>query len=162
MHSSSHPARRGKRTEPPANRSVWAHASALVGVGLVDGDIDGLRPQALDQTAADRRVLDQKRGGTIASLDLHHLLFERPKRKATAHHLENIKDLFAVQHNDTRRIIAGLSFTQGYVPAHDNAVAGLIANIVVGREPFSFDDRAAGRNRALLVLRRKRNGAHLT
>src|SRR6266566_1707290 len=86
MHSSSHPARRGKRTEPPANRSVWAHPSALVGVGLVDGDIDGLLPQALDQTAADRRVLDQKRGGTIASLNLHHLLFERPKRKAAAHH----------------------------------------------------------------------------
>src|SRR5262245_54519567 len=137
------------------------HTSELVGVGLVGGDIDGLLPKALDQTAADRRVLDHKRGRTIASLNLHHLPFEHLKRKAAAYHLENVKDVFAVEQNDTRRIIAGLSLAQGNVPAHDNAVAGLIANIVVNREPFSFNDRATGRDRALLVLRRKRNRAHL-
>ena len=115
----------------------------------------------MDQAAADRRVLDQKRGGTIASLNLDYLLFERPKREAAAHHLENVKALVPVQHYDTRRIIAGLCFTQGYVPAHDNAVAGLKVDVVVAREPFSLDNRATGRNRALLVLGRKRDGAHL-
>jgi hypothetical protein len=47
------------------------HASALVGVGLVDGYIDGLLPQALDQTAADRKVLDQKRGVTKLAYAYH-------------------------------------------------------------------------------------------
>src|SRR5262249_39838690 len=92
---------------------------------------------------------------------LTSIRFEHLKRKAAAYHLENVKDLFAIEQNDTRRIIAGLSLAQGNVPAYDNAVAGLRANIVVGREPFSFNDRATGRDRALLVLRRKRNRAHL-
>ena len=66
-------------------------------ISIIDGDIDGSLPEALDETAADGRVLDQKRAGTIAPFNLHHLLFERLKRKAAAYHFENVKDLFAGQ-----------------------------------------------------------------
>src|SRR6516164_5660937 len=48
-----------------------------------------------------------------------------------------------------------------WVPAHDDAVPGLLANVVIGCQPFALDNVSAGRNRALLVLRRKRDRPHL-
>src|SRR6516162_202108 len=46
-------------------------------------------------------------------------------------------------------------------PAHDDAVAGLLANVIIGCQPFALDDGSAGRDRALLVLRRKGDRTHL-
>ena len=39
---------------------------------------------------------------------------------------------------------------------------GCTIDIVIGRQPFSLDDGAAGRDWALLVLRRKGDRAHFT
>jgi hypothetical protein len=108
--------------------------------GLVNRDIDGLLFQALDETATDRGVLDQKRGRTIAPLDLHHLAFEGVEGKTAAYHLQNVEDLLAPQQYDTSGIVAGFSFAQGDVPAHDDAVVGLLANVIIWRQPFALDD----------------------
>jgi hypothetical protein len=129
------------------------HTRALVGIGLVFCDVDRLLAQTLDETATDRGVLDQKRGRPIALLDLHHLAFERVKRKAAADHLHNVKDFSAPQHYDTRGIVAGFGLAQRNVPAHNDAIVGLTLNLVIERQPFALDDGAAGRDRTLLVLR---------
>src|SRR5258708_36551872 len=136
-------------------------AGAFVGIGLVDRDVDRFLAQALDETTADRGVLDDKRRGGIAPLNFHHFLFERVKRKPATDHIKNVEDLPAPQQNDTSGIVAGFGLAQRDVPAHDNAVAGLSLNIVIGREPFKLDDRAAGRDRALLILSRKSDRAHV-
>ena len=39
-------------------------SSALVGVGLIGRDVDGLLAQTLNETEADRRLFDQKSGRT--------------------------------------------------------------------------------------------------
>ena len=58
---------------------------------------------------------------------------------------------------------AGVSAESGLGTFRDNdAVVLPGSNLIVGRKPFSFDDRAAGRDWSLLVLRRKRDRAHLT
>src|ERR1700722_5169823 len=137
-------------------------ASALVGVRLIGSNVDGLLAEALDETAAYRGVLDQKRGGAIASLDLHHVPFEGVKRKAAAHHFEDVRYLFANQQNHTSGVIAGFGFAQRYGPAHNDDVAGLSIDGVIGSKPFSFDDRATGRDWGLLVLSRKSDRPHLT
>jgi hypothetical protein len=50
----------------------------------------------LDETAADRRVLDEKGGGGIATLNLHHL-FECIKRKPATDHVKNVEDPHAAR-----------------------------------------------------------------
>src|SRR5262249_35581617 len=82
--------------------------------------------------------------------------------KATAYYLENVEDFFASQQHDTGRIITGFRLAERDVPAHDDAITGLTVDLVIGREPFALDDGAAGWDRALLILRRKGNGAYLT
>src|SRR5207245_11350522 len=114
--------------------------SALVGLWLVGRDIDRLLAQALDQARADRRLLDEKGAGAIAPLDLHHFPLERLKPQAAADHLQNIKDLSTAQQNDTCGVIAGFGLAQRDVPAHNNAVAGLVLDPVIGGEPFALDD----------------------
>src|SRR5262245_15043500 len=136
------------------------HARSLVGFGLVNGHVDRLLTQALDETAADRGIFDQQRGRTIAFLKFDHLAFERIEGKAAAHNLENIEDLFPPQQHDAGRIIAGFGFAQRDIPAKDNSVAGLPVDFVIGRQPFALDDGAAGRDRTLLVLCRKGDRAH--
>src|SRR5205807_2616186 len=92
-------------------------ASALVGVGLIGRDVDGLLAQALDETKADWRIFDQKSGRIIPPLELHDLSLQRFERKAAAHHLKNVNDLSANQQNGTCGIVAGFDFTQSNVPA---------------------------------------------
>src|SRR3984893_5433117 len=121
-------------------------SSALVGIGLIGRDIDGLLAQTLNETKADWRIFDQKSGRIISPLELHDLFLQRFERKAATHHLKNVSYLFANQQNDTCGIIARFDFAQSDVPAHDDAVARLRSNLIVGREPFSFDNRAAGRD----------------
>src|SRR5215510_5669379 len=96
----------------------------------------------------------------MAPLDLHDLLLERVKWKTATNHLKNVVDLVSPQQNDTSGIVAGFGFAQGDVPAHDDAVTGLKVDLVVGRQPLAFDDPAAPRDRALLVLGRKGDRAH--
>jgi len=99
--------------------SARNHASALVGIGRVGRDIDRFIAQVLDETAADGRVLDEKRRGdvgAIASLNLHYLLFKRVKQKPTTDHLEHVEDFLAPQQNDTSRIVAGFGLAQSDVP----------------------------------------------
>ena len=43
-------------------------SSALVGVGLIGRDVDGLLAQTLNETKADWRIFDQKSGRTILRL----------------------------------------------------------------------------------------------
>ena len=83
-------------------------SSALVGVGLIGRDVDGLLAQTLNETEADGRIFDQKSGRIIPPLELHDLFLQRFERKAATHHLENVNNLFANQQNDTCGIIAGL------------------------------------------------------
>src|SRR5215510_6403752 len=96
----------------------------------------------------------------MAPLDLHDFLLKGVKRKTATNHLKNVVDLVSPQQNDTSGIVAGFVLAQRDVPAHDDAVTGLKVDLVVGREPFAFDDRAAPRDRALLVLSRKGDRAH--
>src|SRR5262249_24163070 len=71
-------------------------AGLLVGIRLVGRDIDRPLAQALDQTAADRGVLDQKGGGgAIVLLDLHYLSFELFKGKAATDHFKDEEDFRA-------------------------------------------------------------------
>ena len=64
---------RGKR------RTVWRQTGRFgrsrvhACRGLVGRDTDRLFSQALDETAADRRVFGQQGGGAITLLDLHDL-----------------------------------------------------------------------------------------
>jgi hypothetical protein len=41
--------------------------------------------------------------------------------------------------HDTSGIVVGFGLAQRDVPAHDDAVAGLFANVIIGRQPFAFD-----------------------
>ena len=43
-------------------------SSALVGVGLIGRDVDGLLAQTLNETKADGKIFDQKSGRTIPRL----------------------------------------------------------------------------------------------
>ena len=83
------------------------HASALVGIGLVNRDIDGLLLQVLDETATDWRVFDEKSSGGIAPFNLHDLPFERVERKPATDHLKNVEHLPAAQQDNTSGIVAG-------------------------------------------------------
>src|SRR5262245_66451117 len=76
------------------------HPSALVGFWLVNRNVDRSLTQALDETATDGGILDQKGGRAVALFDLHHLAFERVERKAAAYHLENVEDFFAPEQHD--------------------------------------------------------------
>src|SRR5262245_25146124 len=143
----------GKTNRAPCEQiALRDHASALVGIGLVDRDIDRFLAQALDQPAADRGVLDEKSRGHIVPLDLHHLALERVKWKPTPDHLKNVEHLLAPQQNDASGIVPSFALTQCDVPAYDDAVTALVLNIIIGRQPFAFDNSAARRHRALLIL----------
>ena len=97
----------GKANRAPDEQvALRNHASALVGIGLVDRDVDRFVAQVLDEAAADRRVLDEKGTGGVALLNLHHLLLERIKEKPATDHLKNVEDLPAPQQNDTSGIVA--------------------------------------------------------
>ena len=48
-------------------------SSALVGVGLIGRDVDGLLAQTLNETKADWRIFDRKSGTIIPPLELHDL-----------------------------------------------------------------------------------------
>src|SRR6202048_1220040 len=135
-------------------------SSALVGVGLIGRDVDGLLAHTLNETEADGRIFDQKSGRIIPPLELHDLFLQRFERKAATHHLKNVNNLIANQQNDTCGIIARFDFAQSNVPAHDDAVVRLRSNLIVGREPFSFDDRAAGGESAVTVLKRRLGPFH--
>src|SRR5439155_1806204 len=111
------------------------HTRTLIRLGLVRGDINRLFAQALDETAADGRVLDQQRGWIMALLDFHDLPFQRAERKPATHHLENVEDLLAHQQNDASRVIARFGFAQGDIPAHDEPVTRLPTDGVIGRQP---------------------------
>ena len=50
-------------------------SSALVGVGLIGRDVDGLLAQTLNETKADWRIFDQKSGTIIPPLELHDLFW---------------------------------------------------------------------------------------
>jgi hypothetical protein len=129
------------------------HASTLVGIGLVDRDVDRLLPQTLDEAATDRGILDQKRGRTIAPLNLHYLALEGVKRKPPTDHLKNVEDLPTLQQHHTSRIVAGFGLAQRDVPARDDTITGLMIDVVIGRQPFPLDNGAPGWDWALLVLR---------
>src|SRR5450759_3059912 len=124
-------------------------SSALGGIGLIGRDVDGLLEQTLNETKADWRIFDQKSGRIVLPFDLHDLFLQRFERKAATHRLKNINNLVANQQNNKCGIIARFDFTQSDVPAHDDAVALLRSNPIIGREPLSFDDRAAGRDWSL-------------
>src|SRR5215471_1966074 len=147
----------GKSNRAPLEQIALRNkTSAFVGIGLVGGDIDRLFLQALDQTTADRRLLDQKGGeGAITLLNLHHPAFEGLKPKLATYHLQNVKHLPTTQQNDTSGVVTGFRLAQRDVPAHNDVVPGLMTDIVIAGQPLALDDGAAGRNRALLVLRRK-------
>ncbi len=102
--------------------------------------------QTLSETKADWRIFNQKSRRTISPLELHDFFLQRFERKAATHHLKNVNNLFANQQNDTCGIIARFDLTQSNVPADDDAVVRPRSNLIVGRKPFSFDDRAAGRD----------------
>ena len=133
--------------------SLGNQARTLVGVGLIGRDVDGLLAETLNETKADRRLFDQKGGGMVSALEVHDLSFQRVERKAATHDFQNEKDLLANQKNDSSRLVPGFGFTQSDVPADDDAIARLTGNLIIGREPLSLDDRAAGRDWVLLVLR---------
>src|ERR1700730_11872247 len=63
-------------------------SSALVGIGLIGRDIDGLLAQTLNETKADLRIFDQKSGRIISPLELHDLFFSASngKRPRTTSH----------------------------------------------------------------------------
>ena len=126
------------------------------------GHVDRLFAQALDEATTDRRILDKQRGPAVTFLDLHDLALEGPKREPSAHDLENVKDLLSSQQNDTSGVVASFGFAQRDVPAHYEYVARLVANGVIGCQPLPLDDRAARRNRVLLVLGREGDWSHLT
>jgi hypothetical protein len=117
----------------------------LVGVGLIGPDVDGLLAETLNETKADRRLFDQKGGGMVPALEVHDLSFQRVERKAAMHYIKNVKNFLANQKNDSSRVVPGFGFTQSDVPADDDAIARLTGNLIIGREPLSLDDRAAGR-----------------
>src|SRR3984893_10149702 len=56
-------------------------SSALVGLGLIGRDVDGLLAQTLNETKADWRIFDQKSGRIISPLELHDLSLQRFERK---------------------------------------------------------------------------------
>src|SRR6202040_1733792 len=68
-------------------------SSALVGLGLIGRDVDGLLAQTLNETKADWRLFDQKSGRTIPPLEFHDLFLQRIERKAATHHLKNVNYL---------------------------------------------------------------------
>jgi hypothetical protein len=72
------------------------HAGTLIGIGLVGCHVNRLLLQALDEAAADRRVLDQQGGGAITLLDLY-LALEYLEWKLAAHHFENKIDFVPLQ-----------------------------------------------------------------
>src|SRR5439155_27109169 len=137
-------------------------ARPLIGLWLVRGHVDRLFAQALDEATTDRRILDKQRGPAVTFLDLHDLALEGPKREPPANDLENVKDLLSSQQNDTSGVVASFGFAQRDVPAHYEYVARLVANGVIGCQPLPLDDRAARRNRVLLVLGREGDWSHLT
>jgi hypothetical protein len=92
----------------PGNEQIGLgnQSSALIGVGLIGRDVDGLLAQTLNETKADWRIFNQKSGRIIPSLELHDLFLQRVERKASMHNLKNVKNLVANQQNDTCGIIA--------------------------------------------------------
>src|SRR5215208_5094449 len=93
-------------------------------------------------------------------LNFTNLALERIEKKAATDHLKNIEDFLSDEQNDPGRVIASLHFAERDVPTHDNVIPVLRGNCVVRCQPFSLDDRAAGWDRALLVLRRESDRTH--
>src|SRR5262249_57048083 len=97
---------RGNATRTASKQvALRNHTRALVSVGFIGRDVNRLLAQALDETAADRGVFNEKSARAVALLDFHDLPFERVKPKLAADHLKNVEDVLAPQQNHTSRVV---------------------------------------------------------
>jgi hypothetical protein len=69
-----------------------------------------------------------------------------------------IRRVGSPQQHDTSGIVAGFGLAQRDVPAHDDAVAGSFANVIIGRQPFAFDRKPSLRSSALADEAKKGRG----